>query len=96
MRPWRWALVVNEFADNPRTFTLTSGWNSTKLPDEVPVPGEKVLSTFGFHADQVAPDLIVVCVQAVCFALLSYVLLKNAETGHGLTLVHISAQPEPY
>ena len=43
-----------------------------------------------------APDLIVVCVQAVCFALLSYVLLKNAETGHGLTLVHISAQPEPY
>ena len=44
---------MNEFADNPRTFTLTSAWNSTKLPDEVPVPGEKVLSTFGFHADQV-------------------------------------------
>ena len=29
------ALVVNEFARNPRTFTLTSAWNSTKLPDEV-------------------------------------------------------------
>ena len=75
------ALVVNEFARNPRTFTLTSAWNSTKLPDEVPVPGEKVLSTFGFHADRVAPDLWAVSLEAAIFALLSYVLLRNAEHG---------------
>ena len=42
------ALVANEFADNPRTFTLTSGWNSSTLPNEVPVPGEKVLSTLSY------------------------------------------------
>ena len=73
------ALVVNEFADNPRTFTLTSGWNSTTLPNEVPVPGEKVLSTFGFHVAEVSPDVAVVCAQAAFFACASYVMLRNAE-----------------
>ena len=71
------ALVANEFADNPRTFTLTSGWNSSTLPDEVPVPGEKVLSTFGFRAGRVARDLCVVCAQAAGFAALSYALLTS-------------------
>ena len=75
------ALVANEFADNPRTFTLTSGWNSSTLPNEVPVPGEKVLSTFGFRAGRVARDLCLVCAQAAGFAALSYALLTSTGGG---------------
>jgi ATP-binding cassette subfamily G (WHITE) protein 2 len=51
------------------------------LPDEVPVPGEKVLSTFGFDSDRMVADLTAVCVQAVAFALLCYLMLRNAEGG---------------
>ena len=75
------ALVSNEFADNPRTFTLTSGWNSSTLPNEVPVPGEKVLSTFGFRAGRAARDLCLVCAQAAGFAALSYALLTSTGGG---------------
>ena len=75
------ALVANEFAKNPVTFTLTAAWNSSTLPDEVPVPGEKVLSTFGFDSDRMVADLTAVCVQAVAFALLCYLMLRNAEGG---------------
>ena len=79
------ALVANEFADNPRTFTLTAGWNSSTLPNEVPVPGEKVLSTFGFKAGRVARDLSLVCAQAAGFAALSYALLTAQPGGGPLT-----------
>jgi ATP-binding cassette subfamily G (WHITE) protein 2 len=75
------ALVANEFAKNPVTFTLTAAWNSSTLPDEVPVPGEKVLSTFGFDSDRIVADVTAVCAQAVAFALLCYLMLRNAEGG---------------
>ena len=68
------ALVANEFAKNPVTFTLTAAWNSSTLPDEVPVPGEKVLSTFGFDSDRIVADVTAVCAQAVAFALLCYLM----------------------
>ena len=75
------ALVANEFANNPTTFTLTAAWNSSTLPDEVPVPGEKVLSTFGFDSDRMVADILAVCTQAVAFATLCYLMLRNAEGG---------------
>ena len=75
------ALVANEFAKNPVTFTLTAAWNSSTLPDEVPVPGEKVLSTFGFDSDRMVADILAVCAQAAAFALLCYLMLRNAEGG---------------
>jgi ATP-binding cassette subfamily G (WHITE) protein 2 len=75
------ALVANEFANNPTTFTLTAAWNSSTLPDEVPVPGEKVLSTFGFDSDRMFFDILAVCTQAVAFAALCYLMLRNAENG---------------
>ena len=75
------ALVANEFAKNPVTFTLTAAWNSSTLPDEVPVPGEKVLSTFGFDSDRMVADILAVCAQAAAFATLCYLMLRNAENG---------------
>ena len=75
------SLVNNEFGKNPTTFTLTSAWHSKNLPDEVPVPGEKVLSTFGFDSTRTVYDLFIVFLQAVFFASLSYLMLRNAEGG---------------
>ena len=83
------ALVVNEFASNPKTFTLTESWsndddtNSTKLPNEVPVPGEKVLFTFGFHPSLVVNDVVWLCGEAVLFASVSFFVLKRSDFASG-------------
>jgi len=83
------ALVVNEFASNPKTFTLTESWsndddtNSTKLPNEVPVPGEKVLFTFGFHPSLVINDVAWLCGEAILFASVSFFVLKRSDFASG-------------
>ena len=83
------ALVVNEFASNPKTFTLTESWsngddtNSTKLPNEVPVPGEKVLFTFGFYPSLVVNDVVWLCGEAVLFASVSFFVLKRSDFASG-------------
>jgi ABC-type lipoprotein export system ATPase subunit len=45
------------------------------------VPGEKVLTTFGFDSSRVFRDLAVVGAQALVFAGLSYLTLRNEENG---------------
>ena len=83
------ALVVNEFASNPKTFTLTESWsnddatNSTKLPNEVPVPGEKVLFTFGFHPSLVVNDVVWLCGEVILFASVSFFVLKRSDFARG-------------
>eukprot|EP00223_Ostreococcus_mediterraneus_P005998 CAMPEP_0179689398 /NCGR_PEP_ID=MMETSP0936-20121108/3175_1 /TAXON_ID=548131 ORGANISM="Ostreococcus mediterraneus, Strain clade-D-RCC2573" /NCGR_SAMPLE_ID=MMETSP0936 /ASSEMBLY_ACC=CAM_ASM_000574 /LENGTH=1734 /DNA_ID=CAMNT_0021562003 /DNA_START=11 /DNA_END=5218 /DNA_ORIENTATION=- len=79
------ALVVNEFVSNPLTFTLTESWsNSTtgggqKLPNQVPVPGEKVLFTFGFHPYLAPWDVGFLIAQGFLFAFGCYVFLKASS-----------------
>ena len=84
-------LVVNEFASNPKTFTLTESWsnddnannNGTKLPNEVPVPGEKVLFTFGFHPSLVVNDVVWLLCEALIFTLVSFLVLKRSDFVNG-------------
>jgi len=80
------ALVVNEFVSNPLTFTLTESWNNAtttggqKLPNQVPVPGEKVLFTFGFHPYLAPWDVGFLIVQGFLFAFGCYVFLKASSS----------------
>jgi len=77
------ALVVNEFASNPLTFTLTESWNnstnSTTLPNQIPVPGEKVLYTFGFHPYLAPWDVTFLIAEGALFAFGCYFFLKSSS-----------------
>jgi len=78
------ALVVNEFVDNPLTFTLTQSWSNAsgtsgpKLPKQIPVPGEKVLFTFGFHPYLAPWDVTFLIAEGFLFAFGCYVFLKTS------------------
>ena len=76
------ALMVNEFVDNPLTFTLTESWSNSsatsgqRLPNQIPVPGEKVLFTFGFHPYLAPWDVSFLIVEGALFAFGCYIFLK--------------------
>jgi len=76
------ALVVNEFVGNPLTFTLTQSWsnqtNGSTLPRQIPVPGEKVLFTFGFHPYLAPWDIVFLVIEGALFAFGCYVFLTRS------------------